>query len=154
MKKISFSEKYGLHQAVLSGRKTMTRRISINTKPLYKVGEVVAIAERYRDIIEDTDPRRKELVKHAGWDNKMYVAAALMPHHVRITSVKEERLRDITPEDCKKEGVFHCKFPGKEIFFSAETPQSLFRILIECISGRGIWSENPSVWVYEFELID
>ena len=69
MKKIMFNDKYGLTQAVLDGRKTMTRRISedqirnsifcksgyesihgYEIKPKYKVGEVVAIAQSYMDV--------------------------------------------------------------------------------------------------------
>lgn len=69
MKKIMFSDKFGLTQAVLDGRKTMTRRISedqirnsifcksgyesihgYEIKPKYKVGEVVAIAQSYMDV--------------------------------------------------------------------------------------------------------
>ena len=52
MKKIMFNDKYGLTQAVLEGRKTMTRRradvrwsagdIHDNPVPKYKVGEVLA----------------------------------------------------------------------------------------------------------------
>lgn len=69
MKKIMFNDKFGLTQAVLDGRKTMTRRISedqirnsifcksgyesihgYEIKPKYKVGEVVAIAQSYMDV--------------------------------------------------------------------------------------------------------
>lgn len=77
MKKILFNDKFGLTQAVLDGRKTMTRRIVAlestlaitwdcvteidrdiaiknyivgNIKNRYEVGEVVAIAQCYMDI--------------------------------------------------------------------------------------------------------
>ena len=55
-----FNDRYGLTQAVLDGRKTQTRReiksgINVNSyndvlmlSP-YKVGEVVAVAQSYRD---------------------------------------------------------------------------------------------------------
>ena len=56
MKKIMFSDKFCLTQAVLNGSKTMTRRVLRDNVPLgnweetakhlpYKVGEVVAIAQ-------------------------------------------------------------------------------------------------------------
>ncbi len=56
-----FSDKYGLTEAVLSGRKTQTRRIAPNGTPLgnwsetvkksrFQVGEVVAVAQSYCDI--------------------------------------------------------------------------------------------------------
>ena len=71
-KKIMFNDKYGLTQAVLYGRKTMTRRISedqirnsifcksgyesihgYEIKPKYKVGEVVAIAQSYESVYNE-----------------------------------------------------------------------------------------------------
>jgi hypothetical protein len=76
MKKIMFSDRYGLTQAVLEGKKTMTRRIIkgiyvavihlkyegsfigktadgesvILPQPTYKIGEEVAVAQCYKDI--------------------------------------------------------------------------------------------------------
>lgn len=69
MKKIMFSDKYGLTQAVLKGRKTQTRRmpfwgnlglISLPPRQLiaaakYNIGEEVAIAQRYEDMAKDDD---------------------------------------------------------------------------------------------------
>ena len=58
MKKIMFSDKIGLTEAVLKGKKTMTRRI-VNPQPifrhnsLYKVGEVVAIAQSYEPSLKE-----------------------------------------------------------------------------------------------------
>lgn len=37
--------------------------------------------------------------KIAGYKNKMFTKASLMPHHIRITDVKIERLQDISKED-------------------------------------------------------
>lgn len=61
MKKIMFNDRYGLTNAVRSGRKTMTRRIVPEGTPLgnwdetlkksrYKVGDIVAVAESYKSI--------------------------------------------------------------------------------------------------------
>ena len=164
MKKIMFNDKYGLTQAVLEGRKTMTRRmISIPEKwhgievygfchvkgqaaleltdgddfciedprtgqcalilPTYKIGEEVAIAQRYSDNdvcnhLANTDSIEDGytigiLSSSAGWDNKMFVKAELMPHHIRITNIKVERLQDISDEDCLAEGVYYCSEPPK-----------------------------------------
>ena len=35
----------------------------------------------------------------------MFVKADLMPHHIKITGIKVERLQDISDEDCLKEGI-------------------------------------------------
>ena len=39
-----------------------------------------------------------------GWNNKMFVRADLMPHRIKITGIKLERLQDISEEDIYKEG--------------------------------------------------
>lgn len=91
-KKIMFNDKYCLTQAVLSRTKTMTRRVlKGNTQKHlpYKVGEVIAIAQPYKDIIQslpmysdailcvDGIPRKEF---KAGWTNKMFVKSELLPH--------------------------------------------------------------------------
>ena len=119
MKKIMFSDAFCLTKAVLNGSKTMTRRVLRDNVPLgnweetqkhlpYKVGEVVAIAQSYKEIYPNADFEMigdKFMTESAGWTNKMFVRADLMPHHIRITDVKIERLQDISDEDCTKEGV-------------------------------------------------
>lgn len=214
MKKIMFNSKYRLDNAVLGGRKTMTRRI-ISPQPTYdklkgvywkggyygigfdnpddayknfisgtehdkscnryRVGEVIAIAQSYRSIEsylplymrEEYDGYSEYLdisfKTSAGWDNKMFVKARLMPWAIKITNVKVERLQDITSEDCLKEGVEeHLK--GVQYGFSSNigyvgqypfsTPREAFAALIDRVSDKGAWESNPWVWVYEFELTD
>ena len=163
MKKIMFNDKYGLTKAVLEGRKTMTRRIVPEGTPLgnwdetisksrYKVGEVVAVAQAYKDTCWTSPVLR--LKDKPGWSNKMFVYAGLMPHQIRITGVRVERLQDISDEDCKKEGLefragwtFH---RHRGVFAS---PREAFAALIDKISGKGTWGSNPWVFVYEFELL-
>lgn len=138
MQKIMFSEKYGLESAVLSKLKTMTRRIvpekesrrlesffdsddwsyakqtCIDDCARYKIGEVVAIAQRYSDLSWDATFYEKlksecELLPQyelKGWNNKMFVKAEHMPHQIRIADIRIERLQDISDEDCLKEGIF------------------------------------------------
>ena len=133
MKKIMFNDKYRLTQAVLEGRKTMTRRISEDQirnsvfcksgyesihgheiKPKYEVGEIVAIAQSYKKLGYDGDSIDRDLKLNirglmkdsAGWNNKMFVKSYACKHHIKITNVKVERLQDISDEDCLKEGVY------------------------------------------------
>ncbi|WP_289705179.1 hypothetical protein [Bacteroides acidifaciens] len=186
MKKIMFSDKFGLTEAVLSGRKTQTRRICPDGTPLgnwaetvkksrYQVGEVVAVAQRYKDIGLAAEAPLMEAngiggyVKtelSPGWANKMFVRADLMPHQIRITDVRVERLQDISYEDCIKEGIRkwtkdyeifkYDMSEGFEIFKwidKPRTPRSAYAALIDKVSGKGAWDSNPYVFVYEFELI-
>lgn len=183
MKKIMFNDKYGLTQAVLEGRKTMTRRIidqrtegwlrmqyserydDWHRRSPYMYTETLAIAQAYKDIYEkggfDMHDQFTFVEDSAGWTNKMFVKAKLMPHHIKITNIRVERLQDISDEDCIKEGVKryadifgikeYARVPILKIFFS---PREAFAALIDNVSGKGTWESNPLVWVYEFELVD
>lgn len=209
MKKIMFNDKFSLTQAVLEGRKTMTRRIikcprtfrgewvagfnihrSPSDKkivgfpcmydaderefdmgeilPKYELGEVVAIAQSYKDCGNMPDFGLDEdgypiMPKRSGFFNKMLVKADLMPHHIRITEVKVERLQDISIEDCLKEGIEeHLKgiqygFPSNIGYigqYPFSNPREAFSALIDKVSGKGMFASNPYVFAYEFELID
>ena len=143
MKKIMFNDRYGLTQAVLDGKKTMTRRIipiglynqtdwksveegdyeavvdgdgdyhDIRCCGRYQIGEDVAIAQAYETIRWPSLPYIEmkaiydEVIHSKGWKNKMFVRADLMPHRIRITDIKVEKLQDISIEDCEKEGIIH-----------------------------------------------
>lgn len=230
-KKIMFNDEFGLTQAVLDGRKTMTRRVfyipdklalkyyfetdnlvicetqhngdviewqdsnenvRITFEPKYKIGEVIAIAQSYKnidnyynaalyrktsihgqivdelDLVSFQDIRRwkyfsGDLMNTSGWTNKMFVKADLMPHHIKITGIKVERLQDISDEDCLKEGIEeHLK--GVQYGFTSNigyigqypfsTPCEAFSALIDRIYGKCTWESNPFVFCYEFKLID
>lgn len=193
MKKIMFNDKNGLTQAVLEGRKTQTRRIipkdffSLtwdkrddtlvyensmgdfidirNSKyALCKAGEIVAVAQSYRDcggVNEEGIPMWEIISSkvggtNAGWSNKMFVRAELMPHYVIITAVSVERLRDISDVDCMAEGIDYYEQEGfswcstEKLF---DTPREAYAALIDKVSGKGTWDSNPYVFVYDFELV-
>ena len=193
MKKIMFNDKYGLTTAVLEGRKTMTRRISEDQirnsvfcksgyesihgheiKPKYEVGEIVAIAQSYKDsgyYPDSLDRHPKDLSirglmkDSAGWNNKMFVKSYACKHHIKITNVKIERLQDISDEDCLKEGIIKGKCGSESTHFMDAyyvpkekqpycTPRDAFEVLIDKVSGKGVWESNPFVFVYEFVLFD
>lgn len=218
MKKILLNDKYSLTQAVLDGRKTMTRRIVTDKKlhywkcscpdmvivrvpesqklktdddntyfgikdkisseyycdtitSPYKVGEVVAIAQSYMDLSLaevsqwKSNGNKTTINSLAGWTNKLFVKAELMPHHIRITNIKIEKLQGISDEDCLKEGIYKGQCGSADTHFMDAyyykgdiqpycTPREAFAVLIDKISGKGTWSSNPYVFVYEFELVD
>lgn len=214
-----FNDKFGLTQAVLDGRKTMTRRICKYDRPdetydivfpvfepkdyddngniisplygafgwknkegnftgwnipKYKVGEVVAIAQSYRDSgysPDSLDRNSKDLSVRglmkdsAGWNNKMFVKSYACKHHIKITNVKVERLQDISDEDCLKEGIIHAYTDNDGIkryhtphtkrgYLSTDVAQQAFAFLIDKVSGKGAWESNPFVFCYEFVLVD
>lgn len=188
-----FNDKYCLTLSVLNRTKTMTRLLLRDNVPLgnweetvkhlpYKVGDIIAIAQPYKDIIEclpmysnaildEVGMPRKEY--KLGWTNKMFVKADLMPHHIRITDIKIGRLQDISKEDCLKEGIIFIEpfsIIGEDAYFFAvkrkvgrmydnilkffPSPQRAYADLIDKISGRGTWKRNPWVVACSFELVD
>lgn len=116
----------------------------------FRVGEVVAVAQSYKDAINPIDWVSMKLYEGtSGWNNKMFVRADLMPHQIRITDVRVERLQDISDEDCMKEGIqtfyyVDCKFPpdgytfddGKSHFNSL---REAFAHLINKVSRKDVW---------------
>ena len=171
-KKIMFSDDYCLTKAVLDGTKTMTRRLLKDGTPLgnweetqkklpYKVGEVVAIAQSYNTIGKTQYDKFGNGVP--GNSNKMFTRAELLPHHIKITDVKVERLQSISDADILKEGVW--QYPklrayhvSKATGFAPDvaflTAREAFAYLIDRISGKGTWESNPWVVAYSFELVD
>ncbi len=214
-----FNDECGLTQAVLDGRKTMTRRVCKYDRPnetydivfpvfepndydndgnivsplnyafgwkndkgyftgwnipKYKVGEAVAVAQCYKSLgmnpeiaLDDKDGIGfYTKTKFApGWKNKMFVRADLMPHHIRITDIKVERLQNISDEDCLKEGIYKGQCGSADTHFMDAyyykgdiqpycTPRGAFAALIDKVSGKGTWLKNPYVFCYSFKLID
>ena len=133
-------------------------------KPHYEVGEVVAIAQPYKDIYPNADFEMVGdgfMTESAGWTNKMIVKASLMKRHIRITDIKVERLQDISDEDVLREGVWQMgelfyvnKAVGEAPEVAFPTAREAFWYLIDKISGKGTWESNPFVAAYSFELID
>lgn len=130
----------------------------------YQMNETVAIAQPYADITSQVDWVKCMIRKETlGWNNKMFVRAEDMPHHIRITKIRIERLQDIKSEDCLKEGLWRAGNVGLEgttywyhglSNSSFRTPQEAYASLIDSISGKGTWASNPYVFVYDFELIN
>lgn len=127
--------------------------------PAYKVGEVVAVAQSYNAVGRPQYDKfgREE----AGNTNKMFVKSDLLPHHIRITDLKVERLQSITDDDIMREGIYRF---GKSVYAferKAEgylsmfpTAREAFASLIDKVSGNGTWERNPWVVAYSFELVD
>ena len=148
--------------------------------PTYKIGEEVAVAQSYFNIYGERqidgsivkwckangkdfreEIRTMEALKEtAGYDNKMFVRADLMPHRIRITGIKVEQLHDISSEDCLREGI-EARVTGCHTFYYIHGeerpynfPKQAFAALIDKVSGRGTWDENPYVFAYTFETIN
>lgn len=64
-----------------------------------------------------------------------------------ITSVRVERLQDISRGDAMEEG---CPFPNMA---KGADPRRWYESLWESINGAGSWFSNPWVWVIEFRVL-
>jgi hypothetical protein len=204
-----FNDRYGLTDAVIEGRKTMTRRLVsdrlwemwtdyddfcnsviggiardgtsvsreyyhecdfFKDKCRYNVGEIVAVAQSYEQAYRQGNMNADEAIIRGlkydpGMCNKMYVRAALMPHQIRITGIRCERLQDISDEECMREGILESWYEStdtttygyadekKGTAVEFDTPREAFAALIDKVSGRGTWGRNPWVVAYEFELV-
>lgn len=210
MKKIMFNDRFGLTEAVLAGRKTMTRRpteilkgmnpdnacdpimgidnrgrvyFTFTTRfgqtdvyPHFQIGEEIAIAQSYESIglsfISPPDTQWGCTEQMRGYRNKLFVRADLMPHRIKITNIKVERLQDISEEDAMREGIYKNPNPPRwreydpyEAWHPSAKPfkytvvkdyckaRFAFADLINRVSGSGTWESNPWVFAYEFELI-
>lgn len=163
-----FNERFGLESAVLNGAKTRTWRA--DKQPRYEIGEIVAIKQCYRDVVNYSyyyDKKLYEkvcnLMNEVGATNKMFVKNELMPHQIRITAIKKCKLQDLNDEECLKEGVkkkviyimtlsvpaYHFR-NSKEYY---ETSKQAFANLINELNGKGYWESNPDGYAYEFELV-
>lgn len=186
-----FNEPFGLQQATFDRVKTMTRR-KVPSKIMkdalayqshhidddeayvryildhapYKVGEIVAIAQRYSQLVANghlTEDGNLTLLNSEGWSNKMYVKAKLMQRHVKITGIKVEGLAGISDEDCLKEGIYELKLCESEkcvytfqgdLYGMWKTPYLAYKELIDRLNHRGFFETNPLVFAYSYEIID
>lgn len=155
-----------------NGQALLTLRNSRLKTANYKLGETIAIAQKYKDLIYDDEFYRlydkngtplEYIELEKGYSNKMFVRADIMPHHIRIANIRVERLQDISNGGCLKEGIWRGDNVGLEgttywyyglANSSFRTPQEAYASLIDRISGKGTWESNPYVFVYDFELID
>ena len=171
---VDFNEPFGSYMNFVSGTEydKSCRR--------YRKGEVAAVAQSYCSIAEELencknatcaahyeknvqkDSEYISWMEHPGFNNKMFVAADMMIHQIRITDVRIEKLQDISDDDCLKEGVIKWDAGQKDIPFFCypnsakcdyDTPQEAFAHLINKVSRKDVWQENPYVFVYDFELV-
>ena len=151
---------------------------AVIARSCYKVGDIVAVAQSYESIRKEMlDGHHNYLddvyepfhcgkfIGGQGYHNKMFVRADLMPHRIRITDVRIERMQDITEEDCLREGITReWLVPGRWFYHLPNVPvrskndvylshSEAFSVLINKLSRRDVWEINPYVFVYSFELV-
>lgn len=84
------------------------------------------------------------------WKPSIHMPKAACRLFLEITSIRVERLHEISDNDAKAEGVKADLFTDhpKGVFYTA------FMELWQSINGEQSWNDNPWVWVIEFKKID
>lgn len=136
----------------------------------YSIGEEVAIAQSYESLGLSPDlthvakldnkkvKKKMKISELPGWDKKLWVSADFMPHSVIITSVKVEKIQDMTDEDIRKDGIMpvdgnsgYGSYPDAPSI--GKTLREAYEKFIDTIYEKArIWRRNPYVYVYEFRL--
>ncbi|WP_250602200.1 hypothetical protein [Serratia marcescens] len=136
--------------------------------PFGRVGDRLWVRETFAAFDADwKHPGKPHDLKDGPWPNVVYPASVAkipdgtcrpsihMPRWasrilLEITTVRVERLNDISEEDAKAEGVA----PSQHII---TPPEALYRVgflkLWQSIYGEESWSANPWVWVIEFKQV-
>lgn len=88
------------------------------------------------------------------WKPNIHMPKVVCRIFLRVTSVKVQRLNQITEADAISEGLKKAPngmYYRYDIGTYTQSPLLAFVSLWESIHGRLSWDVNPWVWVYEFE---
>ncbi len=158
--------------AILEGRKTQTRRmvkpqpiedstccyhpkVKTSICPFGKVGDRIWVRETFHSFTDALTMETCTVYRATdGFDCK-WTPAIHMPKvrsriTLEITSVRCERLHNITWQDAMAEGIGEFgEWSGNE---DVTTPVGGFEELWYSIYGN--WDDNPWVWVVEFKVLE
>lgn len=144
--------------------------------PKYFEDETIYVKEKYFPYDENLNlvHSNKEVIYEADfesnkldvkWKNPIFMPEKYSRIKLKITSIKVQKLKDISEDDCIKEGILYEKLNCRGViyknFYDYENkfyhldfdPKDSYRTLINSIYKKDIWSENPFVFVYDFEVI-
>ena len=176
MKKWMFSHRWGLHGAVISGEKNTTLRIIpdkivkactppdspfdypdhellVAASPV-QVGDLVAVAEAYKDAIPPLDWAHHQLYKAGpGWTNKMYVRPELMRYFLEVQKVEAFDFCGLPKEQMDAEGFQAFLRRARENPRLKRAVQGYAiaqRTFFQKTMDWDIWSDHHFVWRYTF----
>lgn len=149
-------------------------------KPPYKVGDILYVRETWANtwtpdgevgFVYKADGEPKDFPywgnakqgKHEVWMPSIHMPKIAARIFLKVTSIRAERLKDITDEGCYKEGI-----SGTSFYDEAEQIQiagiglndSLERAAFSLLWNSTVkeekysWEGNPWVWVIEFERVE
>lgn len=133
--------------------------------PYGKVGDVLWVREKHlvnpNDKVEFVYPDYMPDGLAMRWKPSIHMKKDYARLWLEITSIKIEKLNDITDEDAVKEGVLLGEAAdGEKLykdynynFFVFDSPWVSFKTLWESINGEDSWDLNPWVWRVEFKVL-
>jgi len=127
--------------------------------PYGQPGDLLWVRETFRPSASDptcihyaasvSEYERKE---KGPWKPSIFMRRSESRITLEVTSVRVERLQDISEADAVAEGV---DFAGHtDEIMHDYSPDERFSMLWESINGAGSWNENPWVWVVEFRRVE
>lgn len=134
-------------------------------RPRYQPGDVAYLKEPYAfvggTIIykygTSSDKTTREGIT---WKNKLFMPESAARYFIEFIDYTADKLQNIPPLDCKKEGIFQHISHGKVHYKNGydglmyESPIDAYAALIDRINGHGTWESNPWVWVYNYKLFN
>jgi len=155
-------------KAILDGRKTMTRRVVKDPykyitiprpSPYGRVGDRLWVRETFVIDADGMPDYRADCDSGViAWRPSIFMPRKLSRITLEITSVRVERLQEITEEDAIKEGAGPGHILCSPTIFNpeTETPKDYrtgFSYLWDAINRKTYpWESNPWVWVISFRL--
>lgn len=175
--------------AIFSTSKYLNEAVITHIKPKYQVGDILWVQETWKvDSVADhllnmaidfkavlseyiqaeklcdfTSERYKKFRKFYqknGWQSPYFMPREAARIFLKVANVKVQRIQDITPDECLKEGIkgysFGANAPdayGDNLYTD---PKLAFKSLWDNLykkKGYG-WDANPWVWVYSFERLE
>jgi len=141
-------------QAILDGRKTMTRRIG-DRYGKWAVGDKIWVRETYipswrgLPCIFKTDKGWQDIDET--WTPSIFMPRCDSRILLEIIWLREEYLQDISPEDVVKEGIL----PKQSCGWAKDISDMKFRLVWDSLyAKRGYgWATNPIVRVIEFKRL-
>lgn len=157
---------------------------TVFVNPIYRLNELLYVKETFMpyDTIGSMVAGKRQFLykasfgiewsefieeRHGEWCSPNAMTKLYARLFLRITNVRAERLQDITPEDCIREGIkpetpMHMVgfYGGKQLKRAvrdgcvndyAELWNSIY---LKRDNGKYSWENNPYVFVYEFSKID
>ncbi len=104
---------------------------------------------------------RKDGAERSPWKPSIHMPRKYSRITLEITSVRVERLKEISEEDSRAEGIewteggpLHAHLSFDDGHFNFPNAKKAYRFLWERIKGAGSWDLNPYVWVVGFKRVN